>query len=114
MAMFKLASAAARTWIVATNISLACFLVALREQAHDLRGGSARFEQLGHRLHVRIDGFEKVLVNRAKIVQSRLAVRRVDESIFRAFTMAGEADFAFAAIVWQGVQFLTAEMSLSG
>src|SRR5271165_3535214 len=86
MAVFELASAAARTWIVAANGSLPRFRVALHQQAHDLRGRSARVQQLGHRLHVRVDGFEKIFVSCAKIVQPRLAVRRVDESILRAFT----------------------------
>ena len=93
---------------------MACYPVALRERTHDVRGRSARVKQLNHRLHVRIDGFEEVFVCRAKVVQSRLAVRRVDESIFWAFTIAREADLAFAAIVRQRVEFLTAELSLPG
>ena len=36
MAVFELASAAAWTWIVATNGSLTCFSVALHERTHDL------------------------------------------------------------------------------
>ena len=112
--MFELPSAAARTRIVATSGPLTCFTVALHEQAHDLCGSSARVEQLDHRLHVWIDGFEKMFVSRAKIVQPRLAVGRVDESIFRAFTVAGEANLTFAAIVWQRCKFLTAEMPLLG
>jgi hypothetical protein len=108
MAVFEFASAAARTRIVATNGPLTYFPVSLRQQVHDLRGCSARVEQMDHRLHVRIDCFEKLFVSRAKIVQPRLAIRRIDESIFRAFTMTGEANLAFAAITWQRFKFLTA------
>src|ERR1700678_3395739 len=112
--MFELASAAARTRIVTTNGSPCYFPVSLRQQVHDLSGRSVCIEQLDHCLHVRIDGFEKVLVSRAKVVQSRLALRRINEWIFRAFTMASEADLASAVIVWQGIKFLTAEMPLLG
>ena len=64
MAVFELASAAARTRIVATNGSLTYFPVSLQQQVHDFRGRSARLEQFDHRLHVRIDGFEKMFVSR--------------------------------------------------
>ena len=114
MAVFELASAAARTRIVATNGSLTYFPVSLQQQAHDLCGRSMRVEQFDHRLHVRVDGFEKMFVSRAKIVQSRLTVRRVDETILRAFTMAGETNIAFPAIIWQRGKFLTAKMPLLG
>ena len=114
MTVFELASAAARTRIVATNGLLAVSPVALRQQIHDGCWRLARVEQFGHHLHVRIDGFEKMFVSRAKIVQSRLAVWRLDESIFRAFTIASEADLALAAKVRQRVEFLAAEMSLPG
>ena len=99
MTVFELASAATWTRIVATNRQPANFPLLHREQTHDVRGRPARLEQLDHRLHTGIDGFEEVFVSHAKIVQSRLAVRRVDESIFWAFTVASEADLALAAIV---------------
>ena len=114
MAVFELTSAAARTRIVATNGSLTCLPISFPQQVHDSRGRSARLEQLDHRLHVRVDGSEKMFITRAKIVQSRLTVRRVDETIFRAFTMAGETNIAFPAIIWQRGKFLTAEMLLLG
>ena len=112
MTVFELASASARTWIVAASGLLAIFTVALRQQTHDGCWRLARVEQFGHHLHVRIDRFEKMLVTRAKIVQSRLALWRLDESVFRAFTIASEADLALAAKVRQRVEFLAAEMSL--
>jgi hypothetical protein len=99
VAVFELASAAARTRIIAANRQLANFPLLHREQTHDVCGRTARLEQFNHRLHVGIDGFEEVFVSPAKIVQSRLAVRRVDESIFWAFTVASEADLTFTAIV---------------
>ena len=114
MAVFELTSAAARTRIVATNGSLTCFPDSFPQQAHDFRGRSARLEQLDHRLHVRVDGFEKMFITRAKIVQSRLTVRRVDETILRAFTMAGETNIAFPAIIWQRGKFLTPKCRCSG
>ena len=114
MAVFELASAAARTRIVATNGSLTYFPVSLQQQAHDLCGRSMRVELIDHRLHVTVDGFEKMLVSRAKIVQSRLTVRRVDETILRAFTMAGETNIAFPAIIWQRGKFLTPKCRCSG
>ena len=51
-------------------------LVQTAERLDILR--SALVQQLDHRFHVRIDGSEEVFVSRAKIVQSRLAVRRVE------------------------------------
>jgi len=99
VAVFELASAATRTRIVAPNRQPANFPILGRDQIHDVCGRPARLKQLGHRLHVGIDGFEKVFVSPTKIVQSRLAVRRVDETIFWAFAVASEADLAFSAIV---------------
>ena len=98
VAVFELASAATRTGIVAPNRQPTNFPLLSSKQTHDVCGRAARLEQLGHRLHVGVDGFEKMFVSPTKIVQSGLAVRGVDETIFWAFTMASEADLAFSAI----------------
>ncbi len=67
-----------------------------------------------HKLHVRINVIEKFSIASAQIIQAVFAVRRLDETMLRAFTVASEAHFAFAAILRQRVELIRAELLLLG
>ena len=55
---------------------------------------------------------EEFLVRGAQVIQAGLAIRGANESVLRAFAVAQEAYFAFAAIAGQGIGLGAAEIPL--
>src|SRR4051812_43926978 len=98
VAPLELAAAAARAGIVAAGG--AHFFVA--QDLHHLGRLPSVLQQCRHDPHGTVDMGEKRLVPGAKVIQTRLAVRRLDKSVFRAFPITGETHMALAAIARQG------------
>lgn len=109
----ELPPAAAGAEIIASRSFLSCGLkVPPPHPLHDV-GGSSPLPQLGsHKLHVGIDVLEKQLVSRAEIIQAFLPIRRTEEAVLRALTVAGKANLAFAAVFWERIPFILAELAL--
>ena len=61
-----------------------------RQDIHHLVGVTTAAQQICHDAHGVIDMVEEYLVTGTQIVQSRLAVRCVDETVARAFSVTGE------------------------
>lgn len=51
-----------------------------------------------HEFHVGRDVMKELFVSSAKVVQPGFAVRRTREPVLRAFSIAGKADIAIAAV----------------
>ena len=77
-------------------------LFAIREEGHDFCGCAAGVEKGGHLLHVGINVGEEAFVRGAEIVETVLAVGRLDETVFWAFAVAGKTHVALAAVFGKG------------
>ena len=66
----------------------------------------------GHATQARVRMLEEMLVAGTEVVQAGLASGGVDEAVFRALPMAGEAHFAVAAILRESVRLGLAELTL--
>lgn len=97
----------------AATVSAASRLRVLgREYGHDFRGSPPTLQQIRHESHVRINVMEEPFVSRAEIIQSGLAVRGFEKTMFRALAIASEAHLATPAVVRQGVRLVPAEFPL--
>ena len=68
---------------------------------HNILGGSAGAKFVGHQLHPGIYMTEVVAQTFTKIIQAGDTVWGENESVFRAFTVAGEKIFTFLAVLGQ-------------
>ena len=108
-------SASTGAWVVGTS-ACDCLPNLLhlfqRQDVHHLIGVTTPAQQFCHQAHWVVYVIEEQLVSGAQVVQPRLAIRRVDEAVARAFPITGEQHFALAAVLGQGVEFVLAEFTL--
>lgn len=106
---------AARTRVVGCSLHH-CLLDLLhlfhRQQVHDLIRVAPAAQQVGHQLHRVVDVVEEQLVSGAQVVQSWLAIGRVDEAVAWAFAITGEQHFTITAVLGQAVELVLAEFTL--
>ncbi len=98
--LLELEAAATRTGIIASGLSELLFQFGLlpRQQKHHIRRGTLGAQLRRHHLHRAVDVVEESTEARAQIIQSRFAVGRVDEAVFRTAAVADKAHLARAAI----------------
>src|SRR5690606_18325618 len=72
--------------------------VAPTHKLHHKGGRLAPPPERDHFLHIRVDMIKEVPVPLAEVVETRLAVRRLDEPVFRTAAVAHEADLALEAV----------------
>lgn len=97
-ALLVLLSAATWTVTIASNGFPRFICFPSSRPGHHVRRRTFVPKFVRHETHVRIDVLEEELVPRAKIIQSRFAVRRPKEAMFRALPVAGEPHFAVSAV----------------
>ncbi|MCO5207815.1 MAG: hypothetical protein M9928_22655, partial [Anaerolineae bacterium] len=90
MTLLKFASATAWARVVTT-----CVAKRLFANRHHFFGFSASLQQSPHKLHVEINVVEELFEPGAQIVESRLAVRCINESVLGAFAVTGKAHGTF-------------------
>ena len=73
-------------------------MLLLGNPRHDIGGWALVAEFVRHKLHTGVDVFEKELVSRAEVIQSRLAVGGQREAMLGALAVARKADITFTAI----------------
>lgn len=79
---------------------------------HDLGGWASSGQESRHGFHVGIDVIEEAAIAFAEIVEAWIAFGGFEEPMFRAFSVAGEADFALQTVVGKGGSFIRAEFLL--
>ncbi len=70
-----------------------------REHAHNVGGGPAGSQELGHLLHIGVNVPHEMLVSLAEPIQAWFAISCLQEPMFRAFSMAGKEECAVAALI---------------
>ena len=108
VAAFPLAPAAARAEAVASAASVFSGV-----RPSDLGRCAIPREQSGHRAHGLVDVVEEVLEAGAEVVESRLAVGRRGEAVFRAAAVACEAHVTLAALARERGTLVLAERALA-
>ena len=107
VALPELSPAAAGAGIQAVHASKR----SLQDLHHLLRFKTAA-DKTRHNLHGKTDMMEELLQPYAQVVQTRLAIRSVDETIARAFSVTGEQHLALQAVLRQCVEFVLAKFPL--
>ena len=79
---------------------------------HYFRWGTVSLDQLNHAAHRAVDMVEKGLVTIAQQIKSRFAVWGIQQPVFWASTVTGEAQAAFSALARQGGFFITPKLAL--
>jgi len=79
---------------------------------HDVGRRSIMTQLFGHQLHGGIDVIEEPAITGTQIIQPGLAVGCVDETVFRTFAVADEADFAIETIAGKRRLFVGGEFYL--
>src|SRR3990172_10231687 len=115
VAVLELAATATRAGLVAARAGVlhgqGPFLFA-GQDPHHLVGEPPLLQQVGHQAHRVIDVVEEGFVAGAQVVEAWFAVGSQDESVARALSIAGESDFALAAIARQGIALVVPELLL--
>jgi hypothetical protein len=99
VAVLEFLTAAAGTGIVSSGLRV-CFLQFLflcLQQKHNFGRRSISTQQIRHQSHRTIYVVEKRLVAVTQIVQTRLAVRRLNKPVLWTTTVAHESHITFAA-----------------
>jgi hypothetical protein len=79
---------------------------------HHLGWSAISTQQFGHDLHWPVHMVEESLVSGAEVVQTRVAVGRLDEPVLRAFAVTRKAHVTLAAIAGQRVALVVPKFSL--
>jgi hypothetical protein len=107
-AVFVFTSAAAGAWVIAGR--LLCDIASrLAKKLHDVCGGTLAAQFACHEAHIWVDVIEEQFVAGTEVIQAELAIGGGEEAMLGAFTVAGEAHFAIAAVLGQCIVFILAE-----
>ena len=84
----------------------------LRQQLHDFGGRQPASNEPGQNFQRPVGVREKGFIARTQVIESGFATGGGQEPIFRAFSVAGKAHFAFSAGPRQCIPLVTAELTL--
>jgi len=114
MALLELEPASAGTGIVTTWLCehFYRFSFVRYRVTHDICRRSTASQLVGHEPHRAVDVPEECPITVTEIVETQLAVRRFDKSVFGAFTITDESHLTPSAVFGQGIELVTAELSL--
>ena len=93
MALFELTAVTARAGSVPLDAREGSI-----QNLHHLARLAAAPDQPGHQLHGEVHMMKEFLEADAQIIQTRLAVRRLNKAVFGTFAMTGEAHVALLAV----------------
>jgi len=99
MTLLELEPAPARAKVVSSclgDLFLKIPLLSCR-YGHHFLGQPASPDQVGHNVHGFVRVFEESLIPGAQVVQSRLPIGRLDETVLGTFAAANRKYFAFPA-----------------
>ena len=100
-----------RQWLLEGPVSLKLLF---GDEGHHFRGGTLLRMKRRHGAHRRVNVVEEAAVAGAEVVEARLAVGGLEETVLGAAAVAGESHLAASAVVGKGVAFGGAELALLG